>query len=347
MNKLIKSYTPEKSILNFIDDSRIRKKLNENIITEVTSFIDNLKSNFKKKKINNKYSWKFKSNNNLSECDIDIPINYIDINNTDNKQVNKSGIFICNKTFRILCIFITSDDDDNIKLIMKNCRDVIKGFKKYYPVKKKLFYSGCDHIIENNIKIKKKRPDGYTGFNWLDGMQRYLHPIKKHQIITYYKRNKNADDEFIIKLLKLYCGLYWLETQHVPNIAQIRLQNSIDCNFPGVFGKELPLRYNPATSVGSSLSFSSIPHVDSSIKLTDSIIWEPDFENKIIPYIFRNSYAKINFLIDKPCMIYQPTKDLHGTVNTGEHNGVGFVNLSKSNLLNKTDYLKNWYNIYN
>ena len=129
------------------------------------------------------------------------------------------------------------------------------------------------------------------------------------------------------------------------NIAQIRLQNSIDCNFPGVFGKDLPLKYNPATSIGSSLSFSSVPHIDSSIKLTDSIIWEPDYENKI-PYIFRNSYAKINFLIDKPCMIYQPTKDLHGTVNTGNHNGVGFVNLSKSNLLNKTDYLTNWYNLY-
>ena len=43
-------------------------------------------------------------------------------------------------------------------------------------------------------------------------------------------------------------------------------------------------------------------------------------------------------------MIYQVGTDLHNTVNTGNHGGVGFVNLSKNNLLSDTDFMRGWWN---
>ena len=43
------------------------------------------------------------------------------------------------------------------------------------------------------------------------------------------------------------------------------------------------------------------------------------------------------------CIILQPPKIPHGTVNSGNHNGYGYVNITKQNLIAKTDLNKEWY----
>ena len=112
----------------------------------------------------------------------------------------------------------------------------------------------------------------------------------------------------------------------------------------------VPIELNPSTCVGGSIDFSNVPHKDSSITgTTETIIWRPD-PNSTIPYKFRNCVAKKDFLINKPCMIYQVGDDLHHTLPTGAHGGVGFVNLSKRNLLGKTEFMtkwtQNWYDYF-
>jgi len=55
-------------------------------------------------------------------------------------------------------------------------------------------------------------------------------------------------------------------------------------------------------------------------------------------YKFKNDKYNIEFLINRNCVLYQPPKDHHHTMNTGNHGGYGFVILSKSNLICDTEY---------
>ena len=88
--------------------------------------------------------------------------------------------------------------------------------------------------------------------------------------------------------------------------------------------------------MGASIDFSSDTHRDSSVPgTTETIVWKPDRESNV-PYLFANSTAGLYFSIHKECMIYQVGTDAHGTVHTGKHGGVGFVNLSKHRLLGPT-----------
>ena len=155
-------------------------------------------------------------------------------------------------------------------------------------------------------------------------------------MINYHKRNDKADDdnEFLISLLKVYCGIYHLEKKYLPEIARKRLNL---CQL-SPFSKNFPIDLNPSTTLGASINFSNKPHADSCIKdMMESIIFKQRSDRD---YIFCNYYAKIEFKIKKCCIIFQDGKTLHGTKNTGNHDGIGFVNITKSNLVCKTDYTK-------
>jgi len=63
--------------------------------------------------------------------------------------------------------------------------------------------------------------------------------------------------------------------------------------------------------------------------------------------IFVNG-AGYYFNINKNSLIFQVGTDYHGTANTGDHGGYGFVNLSKKNLLLNTEHQQKLYNnLYN
>lgn len=99
--------------------------------------------------------------------------------------------------------------------------------------------------------------------------------------------------------------------------------------------------------MGGSISFSSDTHADINVRgTTETIIWRPDKTNPK-PYIFNNSLAEMYFYINEDCMIYQVGTDPHGTLNTGNHGGVGFVNLTKKNLSADTKLVKQWYKLWN
>jgi hypothetical protein len=52
-------------------------------------------------------------------------------------------------------------------------------------------------------------------------------------------------------------------------------------------------------------------------------------------------------LSNENAMILIPPKISHGTANTGEHGGFGFVIITKANLVFNTPLNKEWYNAWN
>ena len=79
---------------------------------------------------------------------------------------------------------------------------------------------------------------------------------------------------------------------------------------------------------------------------TEKFCTEKGYEYKMWDLKKCNSLISKYFYIKDDCMIYQVGTDPHGTLNTGEHGGVGFVNLSKKNLLCTTPYIQKWYKLW-
>ncbi len=288
--------------------NRDRKNIDKSIINEIYEY----------------FSF-FSTDNKLN-----LPIIY----NEDYLQhIDYSCILKDKKTDKILTVIIYDKDDNEInKILNENSEILLDKFKKYYNKKISCFYDGWN---------SKKKPKSYEGQNWLCGYQRYFHPTKKCQMIKYHKRKSIADNdrEFLLSILKVYCGIYHLEKKYLPNIAKKRLEL---CKL-SPFAKNFPIELNPSTTLGASINFSNKPHADSCIKgMMESIIFK---QRSDIDYIFCNYYANVEYKIKNCCIIFQDGKTLHGTKNTGNHEGVGFVNITKSNLVCNTEYTNNLYNL--
>ena len=360
------NYKPNKNIFKDIDEKRLRSPVSNKLRNKITRRLKNLPKNTFKKRIlpRSKYYWQG-VNNSLPPCAIDLPIIEMDTDpvnyhkftwRTDNYPdwyvVEESCIIVDKNPSddgrqRILAIFIYTKDDPNISKCLENSFRLVKKIDKYQKKKNKIFYSGFDTKLVEGESVKLDRKAGYSGINWLEGMQRYLDPSLGHQIIAYYSRKKEGDrdNQYLEDLIWLYCSLYELEKRHCPSIAKFRYDSAKKANFPGCF-PGIPIEFNPSTCMGASIDFSSQTHNDSSMVGTvEAIIWRPDKTNPNT-YMFTNSLISKYFYIKDDCMIYQVGTDPHGTLNTGNHGGVGFVNLSKKNLLCTTPYIQKWYKLW-
>ena len=256
---------------------------------------------------------------NLPLTELDLPIIYP----TDELQIVDYSCIVKDHNDKILTLIIYDKDDKAIKNIIDiNGEILLDKMPNFLPKKRAGFYSD----FSNHTK-----PKNHCGINWLEGYQRYMHPVKKKQEIKYHKR-KNPDSIYIKALLEVYCGIYEMEKRYLPDKAQKRLEL---CKM-SPYSKNFPIELNPSTTLGGSFNFSNNPHADSCVKgLPESIIFK---QRSDIPYIFKNDEANIEFKILGCCMIFQDGKTLHHTKNTGKHLGIGFVNITKSNLVNNTEY---------
>lgn len=307
-------------------------------------------SNYAPKKLQQKfiskscvYRWCNQQDKIGISCNVDLPIKKI--LKEELLIIDESCIILNNKN-EIVNIFITEDDDINIGKILKNHKRFYELTKKFQKIKKNMFYS---------TRFKKKDKNGipidgtvkplirYGGENYLYGTQRYLHPTIKKQMIRYFPIKENYSDEFIKLKRDLYIGLYELEKQHIPVVGEYRynLTKDYPCIFRGLSRK----RFAP-TCMGSSYNFSNQPHKDSSVKGTMETILFAGAKN----YKFKNDKYNIQFNLIKNCILYQPPTDLHHTIDTGNHNGYGYVLLSKINLCAQSKYTGDLYKkfiIYN
>ena len=256
---------------------------------------------------------------NLPLTKLELPVVYP----TDELQIIDYSCIVKDKNDKILTVIIYDKDDSAIKDIIDiNGEILLDKMPQFLPPKRACFYGGFSNAT---------KPKNYGGVNWLEGYQRYMHPIKKKQEIKYHKR-KDADSIYIKSLLEVYCGIYEMEKRYLPEAAAIRL--SLSKMSP--YSKNCPIELNPSTTLGGSFNFNNKPHADSCVKgLPESIIFK---QRSDIPYIFKNDAANIEFKILGCCMIFQDGKTLHHTKDTGNHLGIGFVNITKSNLVNKTEY---------
>lgn len=274
------------------------------------------------------------------------------------ETINRSCMGVEKSTGRILFVFIASRDDPAIGYATKDAVEVVKGMEDYLNLKKKTFYSGN---LANDFATKRygdykgkiqprkkenvtKEKSRYIGKNWLDGLQRWMGQYKGEKTqnrITYYKMKEagQKDMNWRYKMARLYAILYSLEKRYCPNVAEHRLFLAERVNMVSSF-PNLPLSYNPATSVGGSVDFASSFHSDSSIKGTlEAIIWTKAKGKSR----FVNGASGHYFNIDNGGLIFQVGTDYHGTAPTGAHGGMGFVNLTKTNLVSNTPITKSIY----
>tara|TARA_R110002072_G_scaffold149020_2_gene296722 strand:- start:954 stop:2072 length:1119 start_codon:yes stop_codon:yes gene_type:complete len=296
---------------------------------------------------------------NATALEVKNPTRY---NNQKFDTITKSCMGVEEATGRILFIFIASKDDPAIAYATKHAAEVVEGMDKYLHLKSKEFYSGklandfaTKQYGDFKGKIKARKTENvtkhqarYIGKNWLDGLQRWFGAYKINGVkqphtnhITYYKMKQEgqADYEWRYKLARLFAILYSLEKRYSPRTAEYRLALARRVGMVSPF-PNLPIEYNPATSVGGSVDFSSSFHSDSSIKGTlEAIIWSKATGKTR----FVNGASGHYFNIDAGGLIFQVGTDYHGTAPTGKHGGMGFVNLTKSNLVSNTPFLKNAY----
>jgi hypothetical protein len=274
------------------------------------------------------------------------------------KYVNKSCI-ITHKG-EIVLVYITARTDKSVKKASERLRRLGEQMDTYYPVKSKTFYTPFAFTKTNPTAEEKKKTnefkkkhtstDRYNGKNWMDGMIRYhlgLKDKKGGTMISYQPRKveANDDEEFLFNLVYSFCALYALEKKYCPAVAKYRYQLAHDCGFVGAM-PNVPLERHCATGLGGSYDFASSIHDDSGIKgLTESIIWSKC--NKGSHQLFVCPPIKMCFdLSNNEAIIFQPPKIPHGTVSSGNHGGYGFVNITKANLVAKTEITKQYYSLW-
>lgn len=273
------------------------------------------------------------------------------------KMFNKGCIVVHNG--EILTIYITGKDDKALSESAKHLYDLGKQFTEYYPRKEATFYTHDKILLKGNPTLKEKRAfkknmsnvektDRYYGFNALDGQIKYYSAPNHSAVIDYHPRKPEAsfDEKFLYNLIFSYAALYMLEERYAPAVAKFRLMKAEQVEkaqaIPGV-----PLKDLPATSLGMSENFASALHDDSGIKgITESIMWSKVGQDK--ESYFVNDQTKMAFdLSDENAMILIPPKVSHGTANTGEHGGFGFVIITKANLVFNTPLNKEWHSAWN
>ena len=260
----------------------------------------------------------------------------------------------------IMIVYITEKTDKAITKATERISALVPKFVEYYPVKADTFYtpfkltkSGASKKEKdeaNAFKRKNTATARYTGKNWMDGMIRYFQGKANKQggtMITYQPRKPEADDDddFLFDLVYTYSALYELEKRYAPDIAKYRLELAKKAEFVGAF-PNVPLDRHCATGVGASLDFASAIHNDSGISgLSETIIWNLPAEGKK-QYFISPTISLVFDLSKHKAIIFQPPKIPHSTVSTGNHQGIGLVNISKANLLADTDLNKKWFSIW-
>jgi len=299
---------------------------------------------------------------------IDLPI--IEIDKLYEREIRKKAVFhsvasLKKEGFRIITkgcivvhkgeiitIYLNSDNDPALKEGGKHLEALGKQFLKYLPRKKPTFYT------KNNIfsrdKAEQKRildenrgrtaEDRYYGWNALDGMMRYFSGNKKQVILDYHPRSPEAmrDNDFLYNLIYSYNAIYALEKRYAPAVAKYRLQKAEAVDKAETIPGD-PLKYLPATSLGTSSDFASALHDDSGIRgITETIFWSKTTGGA--ESYFVNDKAKLAFDISKKnAIVLIPPKISHGTAHTGEHGGFGFVIITKANQVANTELNKEWY----
>jgi len=351
---------------------RKRKPISKAIVNKALKEVDKIKSiPFKKK------DWDFYWGANPYKEDslvIDLPhielkelkpykTNFTDkVVIYDEKRLKKEGIKYIDKSCvityegKILIVYITEEFDPAVKKATEKLVELGVGMEKYYPVKEHTFYTPFRLTADKSkqkeaYEYKKKQHSEarYYGKNWMDGQIKYY--LGRHNgrvsgtTIAYQPRNPDAfkDKEFLHNLVYSYCALYELEKRYAPAVAKWRLELAQDATkVPAIPG--VPLDRHPATGCGASLDFASAIHNDSGMDgLTETIFWNTPAKGQKQYFVS----PQIGFVFDLTkhnAVILQPPKIPHGTLNSGNHNGYGYVNITKQNLVAETELNKEWYN---
>lgn len=364
-------------LFNELKDERKRKKIKPSILKRVYTELNKIpKISYKKKEYKDIY---WGDNPYRTDClTIDLP--HIELDEIypmrkdfvkkavfyDEDKVKKEGMKYvdesCVITYQgeIMIVYITEDTDRAITKATERIADLAIKMEQYYPVKEDTFYTPYVLTDKNaslkekkeavKLKAKFKAEPRYTGKNWMDGMIKYFKGVKNSQggtMITYQPRKVEADedDEFLFNLVYTYCALYELEKRYTPAIAKHRYNLANSAEFVGAF-PGVPLSRHCATGVGASLDFASAIHNDSGISgLSETIIWNlPEANMK--QYFISPTLKLVFDLTKKKAIIFQPPKVPHSTLSTGNHRGVGLVNITKANVVADTDLNKKWFSIW-
>jgi len=364
------------TLFNELRPERKREKLPKSVIDKVIKDINKIKKIPYKKKDWKDLFWSKNPYENNGALTIDIPrVEIKEVKNKDWKgkvvfytpeRCVKEGFKFINKSCvithngEILAVYIKGETDDAVNVAVKSLRRMIDKVEVYYPVKEKTFYSGFKLTRGSATEREKKEAtyqtqsrkekDKYQGKNWLDGMIKYFKGTSGGHtgtIVTYQPREVDAikDKEFLYDLVYSYGALHELEKRYSPAIANYRYELAKNANFPSAF-PNFPLEKHPATTCGSSVDFASAIHNDSGLEgVTESIIWNKCREGE--HQFFVSPDIKIVFDLSKDnALILQPPKIAHGTINTGNHGGIGIVNITKENLVNETELNKLYYSLH-
>jgi hypothetical protein len=279
----------------------------------------------------------------------------------DEKKIKKEGMKYIDKSCvithngEILIVYITEAFDPAITKATEKLFDLGVDMERYYPVKDSTFYSPFTLGAKTTEEIEKSKKFNnesrskprYYGKNWMDGQIKYFRGGTSGlsgATISYQPRKPEAfqDEDFLFNLVYSYCSLYELEKRYAPAVAKWRLELAEDAGkVPAIPG--IPLDRHPATGCGASLNFASAIHNDSGMDgLTETIFWNKATKGN--KQMFVSPQIKCVFDLTKHnAIILQPPKIPHGTINSGNHQGYGYVNITKQNLVAKTELNKEWY----
>lgn len=250
------------------------------------------------------------------------------------KHVDKSCIVV-DENDQIVLIYMTAASDPLITKAVARARFLVEKMRSYHKKKRRTFYnSGMDGGER-----------GYYGENYMDGMIRAMKNKYGRQFIDYQPRKPEAmkDKEFLYDLVYTYSALYELEKRYAPAVAEYRKKLVTDANYPHLF-PGVPLDMQPATGVGASVNFASRIHKDSSmIGTTETIMWTPPSKKGEQQMFVLPELHLVFELSKQPCVMLISPEIVHGTVDTGDHGGYGFVSITKKNLLSDTEYTQAWY----
>jgi hypothetical protein len=256
----------------------------------------------------------------------------------------------------ILSLYITAECDPRIANVLNDAEAVQNGMRKYLSQVK---FNKQSNILSNAARrlMKKKRghegqssgrPHYALGLIEMDG----LFQFRFASGYGYYTRDlmANTDMNYLKRQARLYCGMFFMETQHTPVLANQRIivSNKVP-GFQGIF-PGLGRHMCPASSVGASMGYACDGHNDSSIPgVTETIFWTapkkgvesllPDGEK----WTFANAEAGLLFDLQDAakkggCCLYIPGSVMHNSMPTGcnnhtVHRGMGFVMVNKGTVL--------------
>tara|TARA_R100001443_G_scaffold18608_1_gene29577 strand:+ start:7966 stop:9456 length:1491 start_codon:yes stop_codon:yes gene_type:complete len=354
-------------LINDLSKDRCRKPTKPEIIEKVLTNVDMIKEIPYPIKKNN-YKWK-KNISKLEQLLINLPV--IEITEKtecedgvfyDMERIKKENLKLIDKSCVVIykgiiqVVYITEEFDKGITKATEKLKKLGENMDKYHRVKEHSFYSGFklgakteEEKTEAHLyKKDQHKHDKYMGRNWLDGMiSFYLSPTKfypdrKYGTITAYQPRKweaNDDDDFMYNFIYTFCALQELEKRYAPAITDYRITKAKNAEFVGAI-PNIPIERLAATGLGGSVNFASAIHSDSGIEgLTETIIWCKCDEGK--QQYFVSPTIKMYFDLSKHnAIILQPPKIPHGTANTGNHGGYGFVNISKQRCLEKGTNMK-------